>query len=338
TGASAPADEHTPITPRVDSQGNTVVSEDTVEQHEHNGELVRIVRRVLRAPDGREIVKRVRQVRKLTAGATDGEVTPGRRIRAPLIPLAEGIPLARLTPSAQQDLLPALKQDHPAAVRQFHMLWNKIDTISMQEPACTIIVTSAVPKEGKSVCSINLAATIAQTPDVRVLLMDADLHQPRTHEYLGLELPEKGLADILRGQATVADCVINYEIDRFYYLPSGVTEGMPTELLAGRAMDHLLDELKGLFHFVIIDSPPLVPIADTVNLAAKVDGVVLVVRAGQTSRKLVGQVLEDLGEKRILGVVLNGLDFRTSGGAYHYGYYGYYGYYGGYGKRAAARE
>ncbi|MCZ7584956.1 MAG: polysaccharide biosynthesis tyrosine autokinase [Deltaproteobacteria bacterium] len=338
----APARDAEPPTPEMDSEGNKILSEETVSETEGEGEQIRIVKRVIRLADGREVVKRVRQIRRARTRSSDSLPRKRRRRRAPLIPLPDGIPTARLTPSADEDLLPAFKHDHAAAVRQFHLLWNKIDTVSEQTPIGSLIVTSSLPREGKSVVSINLAATIAQTPDIRVVLVDADLHQPRTHEYLGLERPERGLADILEGRAELKDCLINYELDRLYYLPAGgMTDTMPTELLVGRTMEKLLDELKGLFHIAVIDSPPIVPIADTVGLASEVDGTVLVIRSRETSRKVAAQAMDDLADKRILGVVLNDLDFRLAGGRYRYKY-GYYGYgYGGQGARrrsAAAAE
>jgi general secretion pathway protein A len=326
-----PAPAETPVgVPSVDASGDTVVSEETVDTRQSDDEEVRIVRRVVRMPDGSEVVKKVRQIRRLKGEGAERKSTK-RKVRPPLIPLPEGVPLARLTPSAQEDFLPAFKHDHPSAIRQYHLLWSRIDNLSEQEPVHSLIVTSSLPREGKSITSINLAATIAHTPDVRVLLIDADMHQPKTHEYLGLTMPNKGLTDILTGKATFMDCLINFEMERLFYIPAGVTEGAPTELLVSSAIDHLLDEVKGYFHYIIIDSPPLVPIADTVGLAGKVDGVLLVVRARETSRKIIMQALDDLSEKRVIGVVLNDLDYKLAGGRYAHGGYGYGGYGYGYG-------
>lgn len=324
-----------PEPPAFDAEGNRVLSEDVLDDTQTETEHIRIVRRVVRTPDGREVVKKIRQVRKVRPGeraaAPEAGETKRRHARAPLLPLPDDVPYARITPSAEEDLLPAFKHDHPAAVRQFHLLWDRIDNLTDTQDLRTILITSSLPREGKTVVSVNLAATIAQAPDTRVLVVDADLHQPRTHDYLGMEAPNLGLANILQGQASLADCLIRYELDRLYYLAAGRVEGMPTELLVSNAMQRLLEELKGLFHFIIFDSPPVVPIADTVGFAGLVDGVVLVAKSRETSRKVVAQALDDLSEKRILGVVLNGLDYRLAGGRYKYGY-GYSGYgYGGYG-------
>ncbi|MCL4235062.1 MAG: polysaccharide biosynthesis tyrosine autokinase, partial [Deltaproteobacteria bacterium] len=319
--AEAPAPSEPPA---FDAEGNRVLSEDVLDDTQSETEHIRIVRRVVRTPDGREVDKQIRQVRKIRPGeraaAPEAGEAKRRHARAPLLPLPDDIPYVRVTPSAEEDLLPAFKHDHPAAVRQFHLLWDRIDNMTDTQDLRTIVITSSLPREGKSVVSINLAATIAQAPDARVLLVDADLHQPRTHDYLGMEMPDRGLANILQGQANLSECLIRYELDRLYYLAAGRVEGMPTELLVSNAMQRLLEELKGMFHFIIFDSPPVVPIADTVGFAGLVDGVVLVAKSRETSRKVVSQALDDLSEKRILGVVLNGLDYRLAGGRYKYGY------------------
>ena len=130
----------------------------------------------------------------------------------------------------------------------------------------------------------------------------------------------------------IPDCVIQYELDRLFYLSAGKVEGTPTDLLTGAAMQKLLDDLRGLFHLVVFDSPPVIPIADTVTFAGMVDGVVLVAKSRDTSRKIIMQALDDLQGKRILGVVLNALDYRLAGGQYKYGYGGYGGY--GYGSKS----
>lgn len=340
-----------PPTPSFDAEGNRVLSEDTVEETQSETEHIRIVRRVVRTPDGREIVKKIRQVRKIRPPSAEGEPAaaaakpPGpagehtrrRAKRPPLLPLPEGISTLHITPSAEGDLLPAFRHDNASAVRQFHLLWDRIDNQAEQKDIRSFIVTSAVPREGKSVVSINLAATIAQAPEVRVLLVDADLHQPRTHDYLGIQAPQVGLANVLQGQAALTDALINYELERLYYLAAGQVEGMPTELLVGKSMEAMLDEAKRYFHFIVFDSPPVIPIADTVGFAGLTDGVVLVAKSRETSRKIIMQAMDDLSEKNILGLVLNGLDYRISGGRFKYGYgYGGYGY-GGYGYGAKPR-
>ena len=316
-----------------DKAGNLILSESLVEESSDDQEQVRIVRRVVRLADGREVVKKVRQVRK-RKGKDAPKAMSRRKSRQTLLDLPSGIPTQRLGAKGAENLLPAFKHDHPAAVRQYHLLWNKIDTMNNgADEMRTFIVTSSLPQEGKSITAINLAATIAQVPDVRILLVDADLHRPSTHEYLGMDMPSKGLSDILQGSAKIEDCLINFELDRLFYISAGITTGMPTELLVGQSMEKFLDEVKEMFHFIVIDSPPVIPIADTVGFAGMVDGAIFVVRARDTSRKIIMQALDDLEDKRIIGLVFNSLDFRLAGGQYKYGY-GKYGYsYGGYGQK-----
>jgi len=236
--------------------------------------------------------------------------------------------------------MPAVMGQDPGAVRQYHVLWNKLSNDPEQASRRVILVTSSVPQEGKTITSINLAATIAQEPGVRVLLIDGDLHAPKVHQVLGIEESKPGLSEILQGDIPFTESFYNYELPHLFVMPAGDVPQDPLTYLISPKMSSVLDQAKGMFHYVIVDSPPIIPIPDTVQLADMVDGVLVAVKARVTPREVVARALDDLYQKPLMGIVLNDIEGRLSmakGNAYGYGYgYGKYGY--GYGKPTVPRS
>lgn len=185
----------------------------------------------------------------------------------------------------------------------------------------SILVTSSQPGDGKTTTAVNLAASLAQT-GARVLLIDADLRRPRLHALFGLD-NEEGLSNVLAGEQKAFEIVSligRHEATGLHVLPSGPTPPNAAELLGSDETPRLLKFLQSVFTHVVIDSPPVASFTDGVLLASMVDGVVLVVHGGKSSRDLTRrsrQVLQDAGG-RILGVVLNNVDVRTEGYGYYY--------------------
>jgi capsular exopolysaccharide synthesis family protein len=188
------------------------------------------------------------------------------------------------------------------------------------EPPHTVLVTSAVPEEGKSITAVNTAITFAHKGR-RVLLVDADLRRARCHELLQRD-GRQGLSEVLTGQLELDDAVTATEIPNLFLLSAGAVPPDPPELLGSSKMNELLKELEDRYEHVIIDSAPVMPISDSIVLSRHVDGVIVVV-GRSTSKQLVKRActrISDTGAK-LLGVVLN----RVS--AYHASYYPYNGYY-----------
>jgi len=185
------------------------------------------------------------------------------------------------------------------------------------EPPRTILFTSATRGEGKTVTTLNAAIMFAQLGPP-VLVIDADLRRPRCHRGLGVE-NALGLTEVLTGQIR-ADAAICATSTSLSYLLSGATPPNPTELLGSRLMGEILATLRQHFAYVLIDSPPLLPVSDSVVLSKLVDGVVLVVDQTETRRQMAREALARLASARakVLGVVLNKADLQTPG------------YYGGY--------
>jgi len=195
-------------------------------------------------------------------------------------------------------------------------------------PPKSLLVTSSVPAEGKTTMVVNTATVLAQT-GAQVLVIDADMRRPRLHYVFGLDNND-GLSAILSSDMTEADVLskINkFRDTNIYLLSSGAIPPNPAELLGSAQMKRLLDIVGETFNYIVIDSPPIASFTDGVLISSLVDGVLLVVHGGKTSRQVVKrtrEILHEVGAK-IIGVVLNKADVRSSD--YHYYHYGYKGYY-----------
>jgi capsular exopolysaccharide synthesis family protein len=207
-------------------------------------------------------------------------------------------------------------------VDAFSVLRTNLQFVDLDSKHQVLVISSALPEEGKTVTSTNLAITIAKTGR-RVLILDCDFRRPRVARVLGLE-NSVGLLTVLVGQAPLEDC-IQQHVSGVDFLGTGPQPPNPAEVLETQAMSDLLDRLRGQYDVVIIDAPPLVPVADPALIATKADGVLLVVRHGKTSVEAVKQAvdrIENVGSQ-VVGVVLNMAPRRALSG-YGYGYgYGY---------------
>lgn len=192
-----------------------------------------------------------------------------------------------------------------------------------------VAITSTVPGEGKTLTSVNLALTLA-SGEGRVLLIDGDLRKPQTHTMLKTQR-RPGLSDVLVGQSKPADAIQRVEGTSLSILCSGTHVPSPADLMTTQALEGLLDGLRGLYNWIVIDSPPVAAVADALILTRVTDGVVIVVGAEMVPRSAVSQTIERISETgaRVLGLVLNRAVFDRQ--SYYYGsYYGrYYGHYYG---------
>ena len=194
-----------------------------------------------------------------------------------------------------------------------------------------IMVTSALPGEGKSFTAINLAMSMAAEMDHTVMLVDADVARPSVLRMLGLP-PAPGLLDLLESKAEVADVLLRTNVDKLTLLPSGSPHPKATEMLASDAMDKLLDDMATRYpdRIIIFDSPPLLLTTESRVLATHMGQIVMVVHAGQTLQATVQEALSTIEACPVKLMVLNKARGDGAGG-YGYGGYGYgYGY-GGYG-------
>ena len=193
-------------------------------------------------------------------------------------------------------------------------------------PFKTVVVTSAVPKEGKTTTSANLATSFAQTGH-KVLLVDIDLHRGGLHRFFGLQAG-RGLTEILTGHATMAQVVQHTSLEGLDLIGTGAFPDNPAELVLRREMKEFLAEASEKYDLVILDAPPVLAVSESTVIASQVDGTLLVVWSGRTSRKLVAVAARQLLSRgaNLMGSVLNNLDLTQMGNYGASSYYHYYGY------------
>jgi capsular exopolysaccharide synthesis family protein len=192
------------------------------------------------------------------------------------------------------------------AAEQYQGLRLTIERLSHARDIRMIAVTSPAAGDGKSVTSVNLAGALARGTDDRVLLIDADLRRPSVSGLLGLNREERGLAEAL-GEARLpfTDTLQPTPLPNLSMLPAGLMRGGVSELLRSSALDTILRQARQRYSYVIVDTPPLLPVFDSALLAKLVDGVLVVVSANQTPRKLLGEALNMLEPSKVLGIVFN---------------------------------
>lgn len=215
-------------------------------------------------------------------------------------------------------LTPPVLDPNIIAMEQCRMLRTRLWEVARARKVKSLLVTSAIPEEGKTVLAVNLAFSLAQLEGVRVLLVDADLRKPSVANFLKMS-PAKGLNNYLRDGAELAEVSwrINSNLDVVPALP--VTDD-PGELLSGSRMKTFLDEAARQYDIVVVDAAPLIPVADTQGLAPLLDGAILAARAHSTPAELVKQSADMLGSK-LLGTILNGAK-RPPQSRYYTGYLG----------------
>lgn len=197
--------------------------------------------------------------------------------------------------------------------------------IRLREPWQTgklksVLITSALPGDGKSTVALNLASALCEHGKKRVLLIEADLHRSGLTSLLGLKAGP-GLVECLRTGVNPMPFIRLLQPLGWYLLAAGGKCDNPTELLQSGALPDLLSILSENFDWILIDSPPVIPVTDALSVARDVDAILMVVRAGSTPRDLVQRAVALLGRKKLLAIVLNGLEGLNR----FYSKYGYYG-------------
>jgi exopolysaccharide/PEP-CTERM locus tyrosine autokinase len=235
-------------------------------------------------------------------------------------PGSPGISLDRIDPN-----LVSVVNPQSLETEIFKVLRGKILFPASGKPPRSIMVTSAVPGEGKSFVAANLAVNMAQNIEDNVLLMDCDLRRPSMHKMFGLGRV-KGLSEHLANGNKIPDLLIKTGFGKLSILSSGAPPHNPSEVLSSTKMAKLLDELKTRYQdrYLIIESPPPMLAPETSAIAKQVDAIIVVVKFGSTPMDAVEELIDNLGKEKIIGAVINRFDARTSR---YYGYRKYGKYY-----------
>jgi len=203
---------------------------------------------------------------------------------------------------------------------RFRTLRSRLYNVASTRSLKKVLITSAVAAEGKTFVASNLAQSIVQQPELRVLLVDADLRSPRLHLLFGTQ-SRPGLSDYLRGEVDEYTVIQRGMSENLFLIPGGNLVPNPSELLLSDKMKQLLNDVTPVFDWIILDSPPALPVHDAGVLADLVDGVLFVIRAGSTDAEIVERTAAEFQGKNLLGVVLNQVEKSDSYGDQYHKYY-----------------
>lgn len=237
------------------------------------------------------------------------------------------VPMERYEKGVKRQLT-IVDQPGSAPAEAYRVLRNSLDFINFEHDLKTVLVTSATPAEGKSTVSANLAASLAQAGK-KVVLVSCDFRRPTTDQFFDVN-NMIGLSDVLLGTHSLKAALQRPGDEQLLVLTAGKMPPNPSELLASSKMQEVVESLEEWADWVIVDTPPILAVADPVSVARWVDGVLMVSKAGESTREAADKAVELLGKvgARIVGVAVWGLDESKNKPGYGYGY-GYYtgGYY-----------
>ena len=296
-----------------------------------------------------EALKRAEQERSAGQGG-QGEVAPVNPVAVttdglPAMPVVEHAPAslqtgmpplgtpftfdALLARCVQSNWTPDLKtmlffnsEEQGFGTEEFRTLRSRLYQMRERQPLKKILVTSSLPKEGKSFVAANLAQVMVRQHGRRALLIDGDLRGARLHSALGTSATP-GLSEYLMGEADEFSVIQRGPMENLFFIPSGREVSNPAELVANGRLKFLLNRVEALFDWIVMDSPPAVPVSDPTLLANYCDGVLMVVRSNATPFDIARKARMEFRDAHLVGVVLNGIDSNSA--TYNRYYYGAYG-------------
>jgi|SRR5580704_235825 capsular exopolysaccharide synthesis family protein len=249
-----------------------------------------------------------RKRRTAAAPSVDRQEEPGLADQFPSLPVSI-LPNSRLVSVAEEQSLGAEK---------FRFLAVRLRQLRQTRPLQKILITSTIPQEGKSTVAANLACTLARRKPNRTLLLEGDLRRPTVTQKFGLG-PVPGLSEWLRGETETKN-IYRLEALGLWVLPAGSAPENPLELMQSGKLAQLMEQLTAWFDWIVIDSPPVLPLADTSIWARMSDGILLVTRKSITEKQQLRRGLDALERSKLLGALVNG-----STDAAHSDYYQRYG-------------
>lgn len=220
-------------------------------------------------------------------------------------------------------MLATARDEKTAVVEEYNKLRSTLIALTSGDTFLnTIMVTSTISEEGKTMTALNLAISLAKEHDHTVLLVDADLRRPSIHRYLDIQ-PKKGLVHCLRDNLPIEEALIKTGVGKLVVLPAGEAIKDPVDLLSSNRMKAIVKELKQRYpeRYVIFDTPPALPFADAGVLAGIVDTTLFVVREGKAKLEDIVETLDEFKNHHLLGVVYNDAHSFVNRQSYYYGNY-----------------
>lgn len=204
---------------------------------------------------------------------------------------------------SQSRLVSITDPENPAS-EAFRLLAVRLRSLRRKRPFKKVLITSTVPREGKSTVSANLASTLAKTPEQKILLLEGDVRRPSLSAMFGVG-NNPGLCECLRGDRELSESIYQLKTTGVWLLPAGDSQGEPLEHLQSAKLPALMERLSAWFDWIIIDSPPVLPLADTSIWTRLTEGILLVARQGTTERRSLKRGIEALERQKVIGVLLN---------------------------------
>jgi len=217
-----------------------------------------------------------------------------------------------------QSRLVCITDKESLAAEKFRYLAVRLRQLQQSRPLKKVLITSAIPREGKTMVAANLACSLARRAQ-KTLLVEGDLRRPALAQMFGLS-KISGICEWLQGESGPSASIYHLEGPGFWILPAGSTPRNPLELMQSGKLSHLMEQLTGWFDWVVIDSPPVLPLGDTSVWARLADGILLVTRQGTTEKRQLQRGIEALESKKLIGALLNSsVSTAHSDYDYHYG-------------------
>lgn len=217
----------------------------------------------------------------------------------------------------RQNRLVTLAEGDTPATEAFRLLSVRLRHLRRDRKLKKLLITSTIPQEGKSVVSANVACALTLGTRQRTLLLEGDVRRPTLSKVFGLKA-HPGICEYLQGERTIAASIYRLEPAGIWFLPAGVAPANPLELLESARLPALMEQLTTWFDWVIVDSPPVLPLADTSVWTRLADGILLVTRQGTTQKRHLKRGLEALESKKVIGAVLNSSQNASDNKYYSY--------------------
>jgi capsular exopolysaccharide synthesis family protein len=231
------------------------------------------------------------------------------------------IPSKTLLPAPAADSrLICLTDQGALAAEKFRVLGLKLRHVRERHKLKRIVITSSIPEEGKSLIAANLALNQSRSKILSAVLIDGDLRRPQLGSRFGFPRNLPGLSEVLREERQLSEVVYKLEGTGLWFIPAGLTPENPIEIMQSGRLQQLLEQLETFFDWIVIDTPPVLPLADTPLWMKLADGVLLVTREGVCEKKQLERTVEVIEPSTMLGVIVNSCDSNEQ--KYYYSRYG----------------